>query len=215
MVNSYTYYDPIPKYLGSGESINDYRHTVTNRYYYAMMGLEGDPPTGRKGFSNTQIIPPKLNVNNLYVSQRGIDFIISFEGAFHSQSYDATGKGDWTIGWGHKIKQGEHFSNITVDDGRKLFEKDLKETIDQINYYVEVPLSQNQYDALVSYVFNAGSGNVFVSSKGVTRNFLNALNNGNYSEACSQMDIVTQPGHVVRRQKERVLWTFGTYNYGY
>lgn len=98
---------------------------------------------------------PKMNV-----SPKGQEFIMSFE-KFRPEPYDANpGTGDWTIGYGHKIQPGEKFTTINETQGRDLFLSDLKtKGTDPVDRYVKVPLTQQQYDALVSYVFNAGSSN--------------------------------------------------------
>ena len=82
------------------------------------------------------------------VSQAGINFIKGWE-KYYSRPYDATGRGDWTIGWGHKMTKGESYPNgITPDQAQALFLSDLaSKAMNPINNLVTTSLSQQQYDA--------------------------------------------------------------------
>ena len=67
----------------------------------------------------------------------------------------------WTIGDGHTkgVVKGQ---KITEEEAEDFLKKDLaaaEKTVNSLN----VQLTQNQFDALVSFVFNLGSGN-FLSS---------------------------------------------------
>lgn len=92
------------------------------------------------------------------ISQLGIDVIKMFE-SFRDRIYlDSAGKP--TIGWGHLIKPGESFDEPISDPiGENLLKADLQEAINAVNSMVKTPLAQFQFDALVSLVFNIGSGN--------------------------------------------------------
>lgn len=64
-----------------------------------------------------------------------------------------------TIGVGHLIKKGEDFSNgITIEEAYTLLHKDLLPTAASIMRLIKVPLSNNQYTALLSFTFNLGGG---------------------------------------------------------
>lgn len=113
------------------------------------------------------------------ISPNGIKFIQSFEG-FSSKAYD-DGVGVWTIGWGTtryesgtKVKRGD---SITVERAVELFMHDLSGFEVAVRKYVKVTLSQNQYDALVSFTYNVGIG----ALQGST--LLKKLNSGDYSGA--------------------------------
>lgn len=62
----------------------------------------------------------------------------------------------WTIGWGHTggILPGD---KITEGEARDLFLRDAQEFVDSVNRAVTVPLTQNQFDALVSFAYNVGA----------------------------------------------------------
>ncbi|WP_433846888.1 lysozyme [Acinetobacter proteolyticus] len=106
-----------------------------------------------------------LQPAGMKTSQVGIDLISSFEDTV-LQAYD-DGVGVWTIGIGTtvypngtKVKKGD---SCTLDHAKTYFAHDLRRFEASVNNLVKVPLSQNQFDALVSLVYNIGSGN-FASS---------------------------------------------------
>lgn len=65
-----------------------------------------------------------------------------------------------TIGYGHVIKPNESYlyDGITEAQATELLRQDLKEAEDAVNRSIDVPLQQNEFDALVSLVFNIGGG---------------------------------------------------------
>lgn len=67
----------------------------------------------------------------------------------------------WTIGYGHTkgVKQG---MQITEEQAEELLREDMQEAIDVVER-LSVELSENQYNALVSFVFNIG-GSAFAAS---------------------------------------------------
>lgn len=119
------------------------------------------------------------------ISNDGIELIKRFEG-FHKVQPDGTvsayrcAAGVWTIGWGSTkgVRSGQ---KITVEEAEEKLRDDLKTSESAVKQYVSVPLSQGQYDALVSYVFNCGSGN-FRSST-----LLKRLNVGQYDDVPEQL----------------------------
>ena len=55
-------------------------------------------------------------------------------------------------------------ATITKEQATALLQKDLKGYEAVINRYVRVPLNQNQFDALASFVYNVGTGNFIKST---------------------------------------------------
>ena len=137
------------------------------------------------------------------ISQTGLNLIAKWEG-FRSQKYRVNGKGNWTIGYGHEIRRGENFSGgITKFAALNLLRKDALGALRTIQRLVKVSLSQNQLDALVSYVFNTGS----LYGTRLLRN----LNNRDFKGAAREMDINTQGGKFVqglqnRREEEQKIF---------
>ena len=140
-------------------------------------------------------------------SDRGINFIAEFEG-FEPKIYkDAAGYP--TIGFGHLIKPGEEhkFRNgITRSEAIQLLKEDIRDSERGVNHYTKVALNQNEFDALVSFVFNLGSGNYRSST------LLRKLNAGDKLGAADQFLRWNKAGGKVlsgltrRREAERALF---------
>ena len=94
-------------------------------------------------------------------SQRGIDLIKEFEG-YSERVYMCPG-GVYTIGYGHTrgVGPGDTCTREKAEEYLRLDVVEAEETIDTL---INVPLSQNQFDALVSLVYNIGSGNFYDST---------------------------------------------------
>ena len=113
------------------------------------------------------------------VSQNGLNYLKGEEGWSAKPYYDDAGIP--TIGYGHRIKPGEHFVSITPTEGEALLRSDLQWAEDAVNSLVIVPLNQNQFDALVDVVYNIGEG-AFAAST-----LLGVLNVGDYAGAAAQI----------------------------
>lgn len=113
----------------------------------------------------------------MQLSQRGLDFIKSWEG-FRDRLYN-DGYGGITIGYGHLIKPGERFTVITRQQGEQILAQDVAYFVSLVNSLVRVPLNQSQFDALVSLAFN-WSG--FPESR-----LLQYLNAGDYAAAAKRL----------------------------
>ncbi|HCM2254009.1 TPA: lysozyme, partial [Salmonella enterica subsp. enterica serovar Agbeni] len=89
------------------------------------------------------------------------------------------GGGVWTIGYGHTrgVKQGQVINHEQADE---FLDSDLRQVESCISERVTVALNQNQFDALVSFVFNVGR-QAFSDST-----LLKKLNEGNYRAAADQ-----------------------------
>ncbi len=94
-----------------------------------------------------------------HITQEGLNLIKHFEG-FEPEIYlDAAGLP--TIGYGHLIRPGEHkmFENgITESAAEALLAKDVWSAERSVLRLIGVPLTDGQYDALVSFTFNLGGG---------------------------------------------------------
>ena len=136
-------------------------------------------------------------------SQNGIDLIKHFEGcelyAYKCQA------GVWTIGYGH-TKDVEPGMQITEDDAHNMLVEELNEYETYVNTLVSGPLNQNQFDALVSWVYNLGGGNLKAST------LLKVLNSGDYEGVPAQIMRWNKAGGKVlegltrRRQAEADLF---------
>lgn len=112
------------------------------------------------------------------IGEKGLALIKEFE-SFVSFPYTCPA-GKLTIGYGHVVLQDEEFTKITPEEGEKLLINDCAIAENCINKLVKVELNQNQFDALVSFVFNVGRENFFAST------LLKQLNKKDYNEAAEQ-----------------------------
>lgn len=111
-------------------------------------------------------------------------------------------KGIPTIGVGHTGPEVKLGMRITPGQSAAYLRGDLKTAEDAVNKSVKVSLTQNQYDALVSFVFNVGM-RAFTTST-----LLKVLNMGNYAEAAAQFNRWVIPKEITKRrmdEKEQFL----------
>jgi lysozyme len=110
-----------------------------------------------------------------------------------------------TIGWGHTagVQLGDTCTQAQAD---AWFQTDALWAGQAILRTVDVALTQNQFDALVSFTFNVGVGAEAAST------LLKVLNAGNYQAAADQflrwdhVNGVVDPGLTRRRQAEQALF---------
>lgn len=93
----------------------------------------------------------------MQISDAGLALIKQFEGFSQIAYYCPAGK--LTIGYGHVILPGEQFpeSGISESIGEILLKQDVSIAEKAINQLITTALLQNQFDALVSFVYNIGS----------------------------------------------------------
>lgn len=64
-----------------------------------------------------------------------------------------------TIGYGHVIRSGEKYPDgISQSQAERLLEKDIALATNAVARYINVPLTANQEDAIISFTFNLGAG---------------------------------------------------------
>lgn len=110
-------------------------------------------------------------------SNNGINLIKKYEGCIliaYKCPSDC-----WTIGYGHtkNVKSG---MAITKAQAESYLKQDLVAFENAVNKYVKVPLTQNQFDALVSFSFNCGAGALKTST------LLKKLNKKDYDGAADE-----------------------------
>lgn len=118
-------------------------------------------------------------------------------------------RGTASIGYGHtdaarnplKVEPG---LRITKQQAEDILHDDLSECVAQVNAAVKVPLSQGQFDALVSFCFNCGVGNL--------RRLVQPLNMGDYDRTRANFaHYIRSKGQIMaglerRRRAEQHLW---------
>lgn len=137
------------------------------------------------------------------INDAGMALIKEFEG-FHASPYRCPA-GLWTIGYGHTrtVRPG---LRVTEDQAETLLDADLKLAAQTVSRLVSVPLSSNQFSALVAFVFNVGAGNFEKST------LLRLLNRGWYEQVPAQLvrwnraSGEVMGGLARRRAAEAKLW---------
>lgn len=137
------------------------------------------------------------------ISETGIQLIKNFEGCV-LKAYKCPA-GVWTIGYGHTsgVKEGQ---TITLKQAEDYLLQDIRAYEITVNNLVNVPLNQNQFDALVSFCYNLGPNNLKNST------LIKLLNKKDYLGAAEQFDRWIYaggkklPGLVKRRAAEKELF---------
>ena len=155
----------------------------------------------------------KPNPNeHLTTSPEGIEFIKSNENCILKSfvdTVDSKGNELYSIGWGHTSALGEPFVTkdmiITEEQANSILLNDITTFERKIKDLVTVPLTQNQFDALVSFCYN-NSTKDFASLVKNTK-----LNKGNYNITEDLLYYCRPNGKVSRkalsiRNKEAELW---------
>lgn len=139
------------------------------------------------------------------ISKKGVELIKSFEG-FAPLEYTCVA-GKRTIGYGHVLGPEEKYvCGVCEREAEQLLKQDLDIAEKAVEKLVEVPLSDCQKDALVSFVFNVGI-RAFQKST-----LLKELNAGRYDRVPRQLQrwiyVNGRPcgGLIRRRQAEAALF---------
>jgi len=114
------------------------------------------------------------------VSSAAIELIKRFEGFRRSAAELPDGR--WTIGFGH-TRSAREGARITEEDASALLLFDLAEVCVVLNEVIFTPLTQNQFDALVSFAMNIGIDN-FRSSTALLR-----INEGSLLQAAGAIEM--------------------------
>ena len=138
------------------------------------------------------------------LGERGTEILKYFEGCKLTAYQDSVGV--WTIGYGH-TKGVYDGMTITQDQAEQMLLSELEEYEGYIENMVTVPLTQNQFDALVVWVYNLGPTNFRNST------LLKELNAGNYNAAGQEITRWNKAGGKVlaglmkRREAEAQLFS--------
>lgn len=115
-------------------------------------------------------------------SDNGLDLLKQLEG-FRAKPYADSG-GKMTVGYGHLIVSGDGVGSsgdvITTSKATELLSGDVSRTVGAVNNGVTSIITQNQFDALVIFAYNVGTGAFSKST------LLRILNAGDVAEAANQ-----------------------------
>ena len=141
----------------------------------------------------------------MQISAAGLALIKQYEGYRGSVYKDVAGFP--TIGYGHKLTAGESYpKGITEAQATAILLNDVAGAEQAVNTLVKVPLTQGQFDALVSFTYNLGAGTLQRST------LLALLNAGRYAAVPGEMVLFDKAGGKVveglreRREAEGRLW---------
>ena len=140
-------------------------------------------------------------------SRQAAEFIAAHESFVPTLYHDPSGY--CTVGYGHLLRRGActvadrraYPEALTEEEGIDLLMEDIGEAEGHIRRLVNVPLNQNQFDALTSFVFNVGGGHLAEST------LLRKLNAGDYGAVAGEMNKWVNSGGrrlagLVRRRRE-------------
>jgi lysozyme len=148
-----------------------------------------------------------MGVNHFTYSKDGLALTEQFEGCRLTAYQDQVGV--WTIGYGHTGGDVTAGLTITQDQAAALLMSDVAAAATYVNLAVTIALMQQEFDALVDFVFNLGRG-AFAGST-----LLRQLNAGNFVAAAAQFNAWDHAGGQVvagllrRRQAETILFEQG------
>lgn len=143
---------------------------------------------------------------NMNYSKDGLALTERFEGCRYNAYQDVVGV--WTIGYGHTdgVYAGQ---TCTAEEAEEWLLEDVASAVDAVNRLVTVELTQDEFDSLVDFTFNLGTG-AFTHST-----LLAYLNDGDFEAAADQFDLWDKAGGRVvagllrRRQAEAALFRAG------
>jgi lysozyme len=126
-----------------------------------------------------------MSINNLTYSKSGLKLTEGFEGLRLQAYQDSVGV--WTIGYGHTggVYPGMAISQLQAE---QFLLTDVQSAVHCVNQALNVVVTQDEFDSLVDFVFNVGSGN-FVQST-----LLKDLNDRNFADAAQQFLVWDKAG---------------------
>lgn len=188
------------------------RSSAAIRLFQSQHNLDPDgivgPQTWAVLFSdNALTAPTQQDLNPVAATNRintaGLELIKDFEGLRLNSYLDAVGV--WTIGYGHTRTAGPGQS-VSFAGATALLREDVATFEKAVTQAVRVPITANQYAALVSFAYNVGSGALNSST------LLRRLNAGDVFGAANEFLRWNRAGGRVlagltrRREAERVLF---------
>ncbi len=161
----------------------------------------------------------RVSASTLSLSKKGLDFIKGWE-ELKLKPYNDSHE-YCTIGWGHLVKGKNSCeslvgdpayekvkSGVTEIEATEILKDDLVTAEKGVRQAVQKPLLQQEYDALVSLIFNIGGFRK-------CPNLLSKLNTANYSGACDEFADITNGGErglVKRRNAEIDIFRNNVYD---
>ena len=127
-------------------------------------------------------------IQSCHLDARGARRIGEMEGFKGRPYYDQTGKyiteykKGATIGWGHLIRDEEEFNKykngITKEEATKLKQHELIQYEEIVKEHINVPVTQDMYNALVSRAYNGGGRHAFKDQSNGSKFITDYINSG-------------------------------------
>jgi len=147
------------------------------------------------------------------INEKGLALIKQWEGLRLNAYQDSAGV--WTISYGHTSAAGKPYVHeglkITEGEAQAILARDLGQYERAVEEAVKVPLTDNQFAALVSFTYNVGAGALKRST------LLKKLNKGDYDGVPAELMKWTRAGNKKlkglenRRAAEAGLWVTGEF----
>jgi lysozyme len=182
------------------------------RSFQSQNGLQADGVVGPatwqalEGGGGAGAPQSPVNPATAHINDEGVRLIKESESLRLTAYQDAVGI--WTIGYGHTGPDVTPGKTITREQADALLRSDVGSAESDVRRLVKVPLSSNQFSALVSFVFNVGAGPTGFGGSTMLR----LLNQGDYAGAADQFPRWNKAGGKVlqglvkRRAAERALF---------
>ncbi len=142
-------------------------------------------------------MPAEYNTNHTAVQ------IIKEEETLQLEAYELGGV--WLIGYGHLMLEGEK-DVITVEEADAFLRDDLHWCEGAIERYVDVPVTLNEFSAMVAFCYNVGSGKTRKSSIVKRVNIDDRPGAANAFLLWNRMNGVVMSALAKRRARERTLF---------
>ena len=153
---------------------------ITSSAATSSIALAGTKDGGSSDADTTEFEPYQpsgtINPSNIRISERGIRAIQAYEGFKQNAYKDGNG---YSIGFGVGVKN-PNMGPITREQADSMMRRVVGKFEQKMRSVVKVPVTQNQWDALVSFAYNVGFGNFKKST------LLKKLNSKDYAGAASE-----------------------------
>jgi lysozyme len=212
---TYTYYQTFVPKLPGTYSFQVFFQTTDGKWYWNL-GTEN-------GANNSVTVEVSIEP-----SIQGLQFLGELEGGFHEFAYNDLGDNDpnskCTIGYGRVLffrpctEEETQTISTTEPEERQFLENRSQENADKILELVQTPLNQQQFDALIAFMYNLGTNILTVGDP--EQILLNYLNNGQLQEVPGEMKLYNKSGGEYvqglqnRRCDEADLFETGDYSGG-
>lgn len=208
---------------------------LISRYYATNQGAADGSPLFKIAFlekrlpllacgginPSTQTNENRRDMTSLSISDKGIEFIKGWEKCKLTLYNDK--RNHCTIGWGHLVSSQRcedikdksitepYEKGISQKSADELFAEDIEVHEKIVKKHVQVPMLQNEYDALVSLIFNIGRFEKCPK-------LLSKLNTKDYAGCCDEFSDITNDndeGLAKRRMAEINMFRHNVYNHSH